>query len=66
LGDKNWPKKLSGLFSDDGSIKQLKSSIKFKTEEEKLFEKEYLKDVKLDMLEQFGRKVGHAVIEEDD
>jgi hypothetical protein len=57
---------LSGLFSDDGSIKQLKSSIKFKTEEEKLFEKEYLKDVKLDMLEQFGRKVGHAVIEEDD
>ena len=29
----NW-KKLSGLFSDNASIKQLKNSVKFKTTEE--------------------------------
>lgn len=32
------------------SIKQLKGSIKFKTKEEEVFEKDFLKDVKLDML----------------
>ena len=29
----NWNKKLSGLFSDDNSIKHLKQSVKFKTAE---------------------------------
>jgi hypothetical protein len=43
----NWTKKLSGLFSDDASIKHLKGSVNFKTAKEELFEKEYLKDVKL-------------------
>jgi hypothetical protein len=43
----NWAKKISGLFSDDASIKHLKGSVKFKTAEEERFEKEYLKDVKL-------------------
>lgn len=27
----NWAKKISGLFSDDASIKHLKGSVKFKT-----------------------------------
>ncbi len=35
----NWTKKLSGLFSDDASIKHLKGSVKFKTAEEERFEK---------------------------
>jgi hypothetical protein len=46
----NWAKKISGLFSDDASIKHLKESVKFKTAEDERFEKEYLKDVKLDLL----------------
>lgn len=29
----NWTKKISGLFSDDASIKHLKGSVKFKTAE---------------------------------
>lgn len=32
------------------SIKHLKESIKIKTKEEEHFEKEYLKDIKLDLL----------------
>lgn len=47
------------------SIKHLKESIKIKTKEEEHFEKEYLKDIKLDLLEKFGRKVNHMVEEED-
>lgn len=30
-GGHNWGKKISGLFSDDASIKHLKESVKFKT-----------------------------------
>lgn len=60
-----WSNKISGLFSDNKSIKHLKGSIKIKTKEEEHFEKEYLKDVKLDLLEKFGRKVNHLVEEED-
>jgi len=30
MGNSNWVKKLSGLFSDDASIKQLKESVQFK------------------------------------
>ena len=41
--------KISDLFSDTVSSKQLKGSIRFKGQEE-VFEKEHLKDVKLDML----------------
>lgn len=51
-----WVNKISDLFSDTVSIKQLKGSIRFKGQEE-VFEKEHLKDVKLDMLEKFGRSV---------
>lgn len=46
-GSNKWTKKISGLFSDDASIKHLKGSVKFKTADEERFEKEYLKDVKL-------------------
>ena len=60
-----WSNKISGLFSDNMSIKHLKESIKIKTREEEHFEKEYLKDVKLDLLEKFGRKVNHLVEEDD-
>lgn len=59
----NWTKKISGLFSDDASIKHLKGSVKFKTAEEEIFEKEYLKDVKLEMLEKFGRPVRHSIVD---
>jgi hypothetical protein len=45
-----WSNKISGLFSDSLSIKHLKESIRIKTKEEEHFEKEYLKDVKLDLL----------------
>ena len=62
----NWTKKISGLFSDDASIKHLKGSVNFKTAEDKLFEKEYLKDVKLEMLEKFGRPVRHSIVDEED
>jgi hypothetical protein len=47
VANNNWTKKISGLFSDDASIKHLKGSVKFKTAEDEIFEKEYLKDVKL-------------------
>ena len=40
--------------------------MKFKTAEEEYFEKEYLKDVKLDMLEKFGRQVRYSIVDEDD
>jgi hypothetical protein len=50
MHNNNWTKKISGLFSDDASIKHLKGSVKFKTADEEHFEKEYLKDVKLEML----------------
>lgn len=60
----NWNKKISGLFSDDASIKHLKGSVKFKTADEERFEKEYLKDVKLEMLEKFGRPVRHSIVDE--
>ena len=59
----NWNKKISGLFSDDASIKQLKESVKFKTAEEERFEKEYLKDVKLELLEKFGKPVRHSIVD---
>ena len=62
----SWNNKLSGLFSDNASIKQLKASVKIKTKEEERFEKEYLKDVKLDMLEKFGRQVRYSIADDDD
>jgi hypothetical protein len=59
-----WVNKISDLFSDTVSIKQLKGSIRFKGQEE-VFEKEHLKDVKLDMLEKFGRSVTLHVEEDE-
>lgn len=60
-----WENKISGLFSDNLSVKHLKESIKIKSKEEDHFQKEYLKDVKLDLLEKLGRKANH-IVEEDD
>jgi len=50
MAKNNWNTKLSGLFSDNASIKNLKGSVKFRTAEDEIYEKEYLKDVKLDLL----------------
>ncbi len=43
----------------------MKESIKIRSKEEEHFEKEYLKDVKLDLLDKLGRKANH-IVEEDD
>lgn len=45
-----WTSTITGLFDEALSIKQLKGSIKMKAKEEQFFEKQHLKDVKLDLL----------------
>jgi hypothetical protein len=40
--------------------------VQIKTKEEEIFQKEYLKDVKLEMLEKFGRPVRHSIVDEED
>ena len=60
-GQNNWINTINGLFDDTRSIKQLKESVKFKGRDDEVYEKEHLKNVKLDLLEKFGRKVEYMV-----
>lgn len=66
LQQPNWINKISDLFSDTKSIKQLKGSIRMKTFDDEYFEKDHLKDIKLDMLDKFGRSVTLHCDEEGD
>ncbi len=59
-----WTSTITGLFSDTRSIKLLKASIKMKATHDEVFEKEYLKDVKLDLLDKLGRTASHVVLDE--
>jgi len=46
-----WISTITGLFDDSRTIKLLKESVRLKGKDEEVFEKEYLKNVKLDLLE---------------
>ena len=65
LKSKNWNKKISGLFSEVASIKMLKESSHFGDQSE-LFEKDHLKDVKLDKLDKLGKELKGSIIEMED
>lgn len=57
-----WKKNIEGLFSDVASIKVLKQSGHF-GEELELFEKDYLKNVKLEKLDKLGKQLKGSILE---
>lgn len=60
-----WNSIITDLFNDTRSIKVLKESIKMRVRDEEVFEKEHLKDVKLELLGKLGRNANHVVIDDE-